>query len=77
MFAFSRFPHQLEDMEQLLKPIADFQESLAREAVELRGRAESIPQGAAKEDLLRRARQCETAARASAWANSPGLQPPN
>jgi hypothetical protein len=76
MLAFPRFRPQLEAMEQQLKPIADFEESLAREAVELRARAQSVPHGAERDDLLRRARQCETAAQASAWVNSPGLQPP-
>ena len=64
-------------MEQPLKAIADFEEGLAREAVELRMRAECIPQGVERSELLRRARQCETAARASAWANSSGLRPPS
>jgi hypothetical protein len=63
-------------MEQPLKPITDLEESLAREAVELRARAERVPQGVVRDDLLRRARQCETDARANAWANSPELQPP-
>jgi uncharacterized membrane protein len=77
MLAFPRFRLQLEAMEQPLKPITDLEESLAREAIELRSRAQSVPDGAARDDLLRRARQCETAARASAWANSPELQPPS
>jgi hypothetical protein len=77
MLAIGRFRPQLWLMKQPLKPIADFQESLAREAAELRLRAESVAQGAERDELLRRARQCDTAARASAWANSPGLQPPS
>ena len=77
MLVFPRFRPQLNTMEQPLKPIADFQESLAREAVELRTQANCAPQGAERDELLRRARQCETAARASAWANSSGLQPPS
>ena len=76
MLAFPRFRLQLKVMKQALKSIADLEESLAREAAELRVRAEHVPQGAERDDLLRRARQCETAARASAWANSPELQPP-
>ena len=76
MLALPRFRLQLKIMEEPLKPIKDLEESLAREAVELRARAEHVPQGEERDDLLRRARQCETAARASAWANSPELQPP-
>ena len=76
MLAFPRFRLQLKVMERMAKPITDLEESLAREAVELRARAEHVPQGAERDGLLRRAQQCETAARARAWANSPELQPP-
>jgi hypothetical protein len=53
-----------------------FQERLAEEAVRFREAAEEAPAGMARELLLRRARQAETAAHMSEWLSSPGLQPP-
>jgi hypothetical protein len=43
---------------------------------ELRERAAPLPPGPEKEDLLRRARQAETATHLDEWINSSGLQPP-
>jgi hypothetical protein len=37
--------------------------------------AEHAP-GAERDDMLRKARQAETAAHLDEWVNSPGLQPP-
>jgi hypothetical protein len=34
-----------------------------------------LPPGAEQDELLRKARQAETAAHLNEWANSPGLQP--
>lgn len=45
-------------------------------AQELRAKALHLPPGSEKDDLLRRARQAETALHLDEWANSPGLQPP-
>jgi hypothetical protein len=42
----------------------------------LRKEAKGTPAGIKRDDLLRRARQAETAARMSEWLSSPGLQPP-
>jgi len=50
---------------------------LAEEAKRLREEAKLLPPGAVREELLRRARQCETGAHMSDWLLSPGLQPPN
>jgi hypothetical protein len=44
-------------------------------AQQYREAAERLPFGARREDMLRRARQLETASKASAWATSPGLKP--
>jgi hypothetical protein len=53
------------------------QERLAGEAESFRKAAEDQPAGStARELLLRRARQVETASHMSDWLRSPGLQPP-
>jgi hypothetical protein len=54
-----------------------FQERLAEEALRFREAAEKLPLGShARELLLRRARQAETASHINDWLTSPGLQPP-
>jgi hypothetical protein len=45
-------------------------------ATEAREKAKSMPPGAEKEDLLRRARQADTTSRLDDWINSRGLQSP-
>ena len=45
-------------------------------AKRLRDEARGTPPGIKRDDLIRRARQAETAARAKEWVFSPGLQPP-
>ena len=56
---------------------ATFEERLAEEAQKFRAAAEQQPPGsAARELLLRRARQAETASHINEWLTSPGLQPP-
>lgn len=49
---------------------------LAAFADEMREKAEQLNPGAERDDLLRRARQADTALHLDEWANSPGLQPP-
>jgi hypothetical protein len=41
-----------------------------------RDEAAKLPYGKLKQQLLRRARQLETASQISRWLSSPGLQPP-
>ena len=53
-----------------------FEERLASEARQLREQARTLPHGAQRDDLIRKARQTETASHMSEWLNSPGLQPP-
>jgi hypothetical protein len=53
-----------------------FEERLAEEAAHFRKAAQELPHGMARELLLRRARQAETASRMSDWLHSPGLRPP-
>ena len=60
-----------------IKHKATFEELLAEEAIKLKEAAEKQPPGStARELLLRRARQAETAAHISDWLRSPELQPP-
>ena len=60
-----------------IKHKVSFEERLAEEAERFRKAAEDQPAGStARELLLRRARQAETAAHMSDWLRSPGLQPP-
>ena len=44
-------------------------------AKRLRNEAKGTPAGIKRDDLIRRARQAEAAARMSEWFSSPGLQP--
>ena len=54
-----------------------FEERLAEEARKFKEAAEQQPPGSrARELLLRRARQAETASHINEWLTSPGLQPP-
>jgi hypothetical protein len=54
-----------------------FQERLAEEALRFKEAAQKLPPGShARELLLRRARQAETASHINEWLTSPGLQPP-
>jgi hypothetical protein len=60
-----------------VKHVATFEERLAQEAIKFKEAAEKQPIGStARELLLRRARQAETASQINHWLSSPGLQPP-
>jgi len=61
---------------QRRKHTKTFEERSAEEAVRFREAAAEAPQGLARELLLRRARQAETASHMSEWLRSPGLQAP-
>jgi hypothetical protein len=52
------------------------EDRLSEEAKRLREEAQKLPPGAAREDLIRKARQAETGAHMSEWLSSPGLRPP-
>ena len=58
------------------KQDAPLDQRLADHAKRLRNEARGTPPGIKRDDLIRRARQAETAARMSEWLTSPGLQPP-
>jgi hypothetical protein len=53
-----------------------FAPRLAEVAVKLKEKAKTLPIGKERENLLRRARQTETASDMNEWLRSPGLQPP-
>ena len=60
-----------------IKHTATFEERLAEEAIKFKEAAQKQPVGStARELLLRRARQAETASHINNWLRSPGLQPP-
>jgi hypothetical protein len=61
-----------------IKHLTSFEERLAEEAKRFKAAAAQQPLGSlARELLLRRARQAETASHVSEWLKSPGLQPPH
>jgi hypothetical protein len=55
---------------------ASLKDRLALFAKDMREKAANLAPSAARDDLLRRARQADTALHLDDWANSPGLQPP-
>ena len=52
------------------------EDRLAEEAKRLREEAKRLKPSAARDALMRRARQAETGAHMSEWLRSPGLRPP-
>jgi hypothetical protein len=59
------------------KQTQSLEERLAKEAKRLRAEAKLLPPGAARDELIRRARQAETGSHMSEWLRSPGLRPPD
>ena len=59
-----------------IKQTTPLSERLALFAEEARERAAALPPGLERDDLLRRARQAETALHVDEWIGSPGLQSP-
>lgn len=49
---------------------------MAQQANRLRKDAQGTPPGVKRDDLIRRARQIETASHIKEWLSSPGLRPP-
>ena len=58
------------------KQIQSFKERLNAFAQDARKAAAKLRPGIARDNLLRKARQADTAAHLDEWANSTGLQPP-
>jgi hypothetical protein len=59
-----------------LKENAPLNQRLTEQAKRLREKARAMPPGIEREQLIRRARQAETAAHMQEWLTSPGLQTP-
>ena len=59
-----------------IKHTISFDERLADQARHLREQATTLPPGGVRDDLIRRARQTETASRINEWLTSPGLASP-
>lgn len=59
-----------------LKHYLSLKERLALFAKAAREKASLLRPGAEKDELLRKARQADTAAHLEEWVDSPGLQPP-
>jgi hypothetical protein len=58
------------------KQIQSLEERLSEAAKRLREEAKSLPPGAVRDEMIRKARQAETASRMNEWLTSPGLGPP-
>jgi hypothetical protein len=56
--------------------ILTFPERLDQEVKRLRIEAEKLPHGTERDQLLRKARQAETALHINDWLSSPELRPP-
>jgi hypothetical protein len=59
-----------------VKHDTSFEERLASRASRLRAEAEKLRPGVERDDLIRRARQLETASRLNEWLSSAGLASP-
>jgi hypothetical protein len=58
------------------KQTESLEQRLSEEATKLRKEAQGTPPGFQREQLIRRARQAETASHMSEWLRSPGLRTP-
>ena len=59
-----------------VKHTTSFEGRLVQEAQHLREQVKSLPPGIERDELIRKARQAETASRMNEWVASPGLRPP-
>jgi hypothetical protein len=59
-----------------VKQSVPLKDRLAAFAEEARAKASSLPPGAERDELLKKARQADTAYHVEKWANSLALQPP-
>jgi len=58
------------------KQLLSLKDRLSSFAKDARANADELPPGPARDNLLRKVRQADTAMHLDEWANSPGLQPP-
>jgi hypothetical protein len=63
-------------MQRRFTPSAPLDQRLSEQAECMRKEAQGTPPGVARDKLIRRARQAETAAHMQKWLSSPGLRPP-
>jgi hypothetical protein len=61
---------------QTSQPKPPLQDRIALHALRLKEEAQSLRPGPERDDLMRRARQAETASHMDDWLSSPGLRPP-
>lgn len=59
-----------------VKPTSLLETRLAQMAQECREKAQKLPPGIERDQMMRKARQAETASHLSEWVASPGLRPP-
>ena len=59
-----------------VKQFLSLKERLSAFATEVRLKATDMPPGIEREEMLRRARQADTASHLDEWVNSSGLRPP-
>ena len=59
------------------KQIKSLEDRLAQGAKRLREEAKSLAPDIARDELIRKARLCETGSHMSDWLSSPGLKPPD
>jgi hypothetical protein len=58
------------------KQTRSLEERLSEEAKRLREEARLLPPSAERDEMIRKARQAETASHMNDWLTSPGLRPP-
>jgi hypothetical protein len=66
----------MQQQRRRFKQAESLEERLAAEAIRLREEARLLPPGAVREEVLRKARQTETASHMTEWLSSPGLKSP-
>ena len=59
-----------------IKQVQNLETRLATEAKRLREEAEALKPGTVRDEMLRKARQCETGSHMSDWLRSSGLRTP-
>lgn len=58
------------------KPTESLDERLAQQARQIKERAKALPSGKERQEMIRKARQAETASRINQWISSSGLRKP-
>ncbi|WMT73104.1 hypothetical protein NL528_34815 [Bradyrhizobium sp. Ash2021] len=66
----------MQQQRRRFKQTTTLDQRLSEQAERLRKEAQGTPPGVKRDELLRRARQAETAAHMQEWITSPGLRAP-